>query len=374
MLRLRVMTNALRYLKHMAYEQYRTALKRLSLPVDKYDLWRKVALQLKLSDKAKIRLEWFIFYYTKAKANASLTCRHFGLERSTWYYWFKRFDERNLLTLEDKSSAPHHTRQSEMTPTELGRAIKLRKNHLHWSKIKLARVYQDQYPGETLSSWHFQCVIQRFNLYPKPAKNTRIQAKRQHAQTKKRITELKIKLPRLGFLLHFDTIELHWNGVRRYIITVIDHYTKLAFARMYATKSSASAQDFLLRTRLLLGPNIVNAHHDNGSEFAKMFKNLCVDLGIKQYHSRPQTPKDNPMAERFNQTLENEWLRDGHFTSNTDLFNTRLADFLVEYNSVRPHESLGQLTPLKFATKYLQLSERWPSRTKACYFSWLMLY
>lgn len=349
----------------MAYEHYRAVLKQLSLPVDKYDLWRKTAVQLKLSVKAHLRLDWIIFYYAKAGQNASLTCRHFGVIRSQWYYWFNRFDEKNLLTLEDKSSAPIHPREPEMTPIELERAIALRKEHLHWSKIKLSKVYEDKYSGETLSSWHFQSVIQEFKLYSHPQKNTRIQAKRQQAIKKKRITELKIKLPKLGFLLHFDTIEIYWNGVKRYIITVIDHYTKLAFARMYATKSSASAQDFLLRTRLLLDQDIANAHHDNGSEFEKLFKKLCYDLGATQYHSRPHTPKDNPMAERFNQTLKNEWLKDGNFTTDIDRFNSNLAGFLIEYNSVRPHESLGYLTPIKFATKYLQLSERWPSRTRA---------
>lgn len=347
----------------MAYEQYRAALKRLSLPVDKYDLWRRTAQVLHLSKEASQRLDWFIFYYCRANKNASLTIRHFGIYRSQFYYWFNRFDERNLLTLEDKSSAPHHAREQEMTPTELERAIALRKEHLHWSKTKLSKVYEDKYPGKTLSSWHFQSVIQEFKLYPHPQKNARTQAKRQKANKKKRITELKIKLPRLGFLLHFDTIELYWNGVKRYIITVIDHYTKLAFARMYATKSSASAEDFLMRTCLLLDQDIANAHHDNGSEFDKLFKSLCLKLGAKQYYSRPHTPQDNPMAERFNQTLENEWLRDGNFTTDIDKFNSNLAGFLVEYNSVRPHESLGYLTPVKFAVKYLQLSERWPSRT-----------
>jgi putative transposase len=347
----------------MAFQHYRACLKRLSLPVDKYDLWRKTAVQLKLSAKAKLRLDWIIFYHAQAKENASLTCRHFGLKRALWYYWFNRFNETNLASLEDKSSSPLHTRQKEMTPTELARAIKLRKEHLHWSKLKLSEVYKTIYPGETLSSWYFQQVIQEFHLYPKPAKNARIQSKRQRALKKKRITELKIKLPRLGFLLHFDTIEIYWNGVKRYIITVIDHYTKLAFARMYATKSSASAEDFLMRTYLLLDEQVVNAHHDNGSEFNKLFRSLCAKLDIKQYHSRVHTPKDNPMAERFNQTLENEWLRDGNFTTDINKFNSRLAGFLVEYNSVRPHQSLDYLTPVKFAIKYRQLSERWASRT-----------
>jgi len=352
----------LMYLKSMAYKQYRAALKRLQIPINKYDLWRKTAKALKLSDKACLRLEWFIFYYTRANKNVSLTVRHFGIPRSQFYYWFNRFDEKNLRSLEDKSTAPHQTRQREIDSVEEQRAIALRKEHMHWGKMKLAKLYLNTY-REKLSSWQFQQIIRIYKLYPKVSKNTKIQIKRQTSQKKKRITELKRKLPILGFLLHFDTIEIHWHGLKRYIITMIDHFTKLAFARMYASKSSKSAHDFLLRVNFLLDDKIANTHHDNGSEFAKYFKELCVKLNITQYHSRPRTPKDNPVCERFNQTLQYEWLRDGNFTPNINLFNSRLKNFVIEYNFIRPHQALGYLTPMEFAIKYKQVSERYPSYT-----------
>jgi len=351
----------LMYLKSMVYEQYRRAQKRHNF-FNKYDLWRKTAKALGLSKNACQRLEWIIFYQTQPKKNAKLTCRHFAIHRSQFYYWLKRFDETNLKSLENQSTAPNNVRQKEITPLQEQRAVKLRKEHMHWGKIKLEKLYEKQYQ-ERLSSWHFQQVIQTYKLYPKPVKNARTQAKRQKAHKKKRITELKRKKPRLGYLLHFDTIEIHWNGLKRYIITTIDDFTKLAFARMYATGSSQSARDFLLRVNYLLDNQIIIAHSDNGSEFAKHFQQLCQQLKIQQYHSRPKTPKDNPSLERFNQTLQQEWLRDGNFTPNIDLFNSGLKEFLIEYNSIRPHETLGYLTPIEFAVKYKQLSERYPSST-----------
>ena len=336
----------------------------LSAPFDKYALWRKTAATLRLSKSARLRLEWLIFYQTKARGNASLTIRHFGLHRSVFYYWFGRFDEQNLRSLENWSTAPAHTRQRQISSLEEQRTITLRKEHMHWGKMKLKANYFDTY-REEISSWQFQRTIQLYGLYPKPAKNTKTQKKRLASEKKKKITELKVKLPKLGYLLHFDTIEINWNGLRRYIITTIDHFTKLAFARMYATKSSASANDFLSRVDYLLDGRITNAHQDNGSEFNKHFKELCQALNITQYHSRPHTPKDNPVCERFNQTLEYEWLRDGQMTTNIDLFNQRLKEFIIEYNFKRPHQALGYLTPIQFAVQYRQLSERYPSRTGA---------
>lgn len=348
----------------MPYQQYWASLKRLARPLAKPELWRKTASVLNLSKEALVRLDWFIYYHEKAGGNASLTIRHFGLNRSTFYYWLKRFDELNLRTLEKESTAPHHTRHRTITPEEELQAVQLRKEHLHWGKMKLSRLYQTEYQAK-LSSWQFQGVIQRHHLYPKPAKNIRIQAKRLKSAKKKRITELKVKLPLLGYLLHFDTIVIHWDGLKRYIITMIDEFTKIAFARMYSTKSSASASDFLTRVNCLLDDRVKNAHQDNGSEFQKHFKELCQKLAIRQYHSRPRTPKDNPSMERFNQTLEYEWLKDGNFTPDITLFNSRLKDFIIEYNFKRPHQTLNYLTPIQFAVKYRQLSEKYSSCTPA---------
>ena len=346
----------------MVYQAYRSVLQRPLAPFNKYELWRKTAQALGLSKKALLRLEWIIFYHTKAKKNARLTARHFAIPRSQFYYWFSRFDEANLSSLENRSTAPCQARKRQITPLEETRAITLRKEHIHWGKMKLSRLYLNAY-GEKLSSWQFQRVISVYKLYPKPGKNAKIQAKRLKGVKKKRITELKRKLPKLGYLLHFDTIEIHWNGLKRYIITMIDEFTRIAFARMYKSKSSLSARDFLLRVNYLLDSRIDNAHQDNGPEFAKYFKDLCEQLNIAQYHSRPRTPKDNPALERFNQTLQYEWLRDGNFTSDVPRFNSSLKEFLIEYNFKRPHQSLGYLTPMEFAVKYKQVSEMYPSST-----------
>jgi len=50
-------------------------------------------------------------------------------------------------------------------------------------------------------------------------------------------------------------------------------------------------------------------------------------------------------------------------TTNIDLFNQRLKEFIIEYNFKRPHQALGYLTSIQFAVQYRQLSERYPSRT-----------
>ena len=111
--------------------------------------------------------------------------------------------------------------------------------------------------------------------------------------------------------------------------------------------------------------NIVHIHTDNGSEFAGLFNEALEQLEIPHWFSRVRTPKDNAVCERFNGTLQYEWLYDGNFTPNTDDFNRELTKWLVEYNFFRPHQSLNYLSPMKYlqSTKPPDLLPVWSAGT-----------
>ena len=87
----------------------------------------------------------------------------------------------------------------------------------------------------------------------------------------------------------------------------IEDQTKIAFARVYTSSASLIAKDFE-RLIYLSNNELVNIHHDNGSEFEKHFEQACKDLSINQIYSRVRTPKDNAALERFNYTIQDEWL------------------------------------------------------------------
>src|SRR4030042_446705 len=68
--------------------------------------------------------------------------------------------------------------------------------------------------------------------------------------------------------------------------------------------------------------------------------------------TRPlKTPKDNPEIERFNGTLEYEWLHDSNLSLDPEELNPRLTEWLIEYNFNRPHQSLGYLAPVEHIEK-----------------------
>lgn len=109
-------------------------------------------------------------------------------------------------------------------------------------------------------------------------------------------------------------------------------------------------------------------HQDNGSEFQGEFEKACRTLGIIQVYSRPRTPKDNPSLEKFNDTVQREWLRLSEMgLDDIEEANNDLTNWLVKYNSYRPHQALDYKTPLEYAQEhFFQVSPMWSASTRTC--------
>lgn len=338
------------------YYLQNTALKLM----DTHVRWRKVADILTLSKAAQARLEWMIWYESHNR-NALAASRYFSIAPKTFHKWHGLFKEDNLRTLEDRPKTPKQRRTRKITSLQESRVVALKKAHIRWGKEKIARLYAEEH-GEKISIWQVQKVIEKYRLYYHPARQARINRKRAQSVKRKKITDLKMK-PLTGFLLCLDTIVIYWNSTKRYIFTAIDKHAKLAFARMYKSKSSRNAADFLRRLHWLCENKIENVGHDNGSEFKGEFTDVCKELQIAQYVSRVHTPKDNATNERFNRTLEEEFVQLGNFTADVDLFNRNVTEWLIEYNFKRPHQSLGYLSPMYFIQKHQHLLPMYSSST-----------
>jgi putative transposase len=322
---------------------------------DRYKCWREVADLLDFTPQERLRVEWMVFYYTAGKENAAQTAKYFGISRKTFHKWLKRFKDSkyNIKNLGDQSKAPYHKRNWEVTLIQEERIRRLRERYPYYGKKKLKVLYEKEY-SEEISTWKIERVIRRHKLYPdkKKAEKTAKKRARARQKPKKRITHL-VKEGRPYFLFQIDTIIIYWNNVKRYILTAVDHATKIGYARMYKNKSSRSAADFLYRLRYLVDQSIENLQTDNGSEFAWEFERATARLGIQRYFSRVKTPKDNSEVERFNQTLEYEWLYDCNLLLDPEELNPRLTEWLIEYNFNRPHQSLAYLSPIGYIEKEL---------------------
>lgn len=149
----------------------------------------------------------------------------------------------------------------------------------------------------------------------------------------------------------FDTIEKFAHGSRRYIITFTDLYSRFSFA--WATKSHASqaAKEFFDLVTYVFPFRISYVLTDNGSEFMKHFDTEIRRLHKIHWHTYPKCPKMNTHDERFNRSLQEEYI-DFYESElfDTVSFNRGLMKHLLWHNTERPHWSLSFQSPVQFIT------------------------
>ncbi|MBA7567705.1 IS3 family transposase ISRso12 [subsurface metagenome] len=88
---------------------------------------------------------------------------------------------------------------------------------------------------------------------------------------------------------------------------------------------------------------------DNGPEFvSKALDNYSYLNNIKLEFSRLGKPVDNAFIESFNGSLRDECLNTNWFLSIEDA-QSKLETWRRDYNEFRPHSSLDNMTPAKFA-------------------------
>lgn len=329
---------------------------KLKTDTDKWN-WLRERAKKEISSSAQLKLEWIIFYSTVGKGNIRLTASHYGITRKTLHKWLSRFNQKqDLLSLEEQSRAPNHVRQRQVSLNQRIRIKSLRSKHPKYGKMKLVSIYEKEY-REKLSSWKIQKIIEEGNLYPDKVKASKMRRKQvlSRIQKHKRITKL-VKENKVNYLWHVDTIILTLPyGGYRYLLTAIDEVSKLAFARLYKNHSSRNAKDFLERMVYLTNNRVVNLHSDNGTEFKMEFEDACKTLSITQWYSRPHTPKDNSVLERFNRTIQEEFIElTDILPDDVEEFNKALLGWLIEYNFKRPHQTLAYKTPIEYLDDYYQ--------------------
>jgi putative transposase len=96
---------------------------------------------------------------------------------------------------------------------------------------------------------------------------------------------------------------------------------------------------------------------DQGAQFiAKRFREGTRLLGLDLRWTRKKRPEDNGLQESFHGHLKQDylWLREPESFLVT---RGRIAESIADYNTARPHSSLGYLTPREFAQKVLEEAE-----------------
>ena len=133
-----------------------------------------------------------------------------------------------------------------------------------------------------------------------------------------------------------------------YVHVMVDDHSRLAFAEVLEGLTARCAVAFLRRAVAWFaerGVRIQAVMTDNGSCYvADTHRAALRELGLRHLRIKPGRPRTNGKAERFIQTLLNEWAYVRIYGSSAER-TAALSRFLERYNFRRPHGSLGKKAP-----------------------------
>jgi transposase InsO family protein len=278
-----------------------------------------------------------------------------GVTERTVYRWLGRWREEGEGGLADRSSAPK--RIPHKTPAQRVKAIEALRR-LRLTAVEISELLS--MPLSTVSVWLKRIGLgKRSRLEPpeppnryelsSPGKLVHVDVKRLgrisargagHRVTGNRRSQFKVRA----------------GGARRqitgyeFVHVMVDDHSRLAYAEVFQGKGENARQAIAFLRRGLRffaehGIEVERVMSDNGSGYVSSAHAIaCRALGVRHTRIRPGRPRTNGKAERFIQTLLNEWAYTRLYGSSEER-ERQLHPYLERYNFRRPHGSLAKKPP-----------------------------
>jgi hypothetical protein len=228
---------------------------------------------VELTEKAKHRLKILDYYFKKSpafssngKPNAALTCRHFGIHRSYFYFWLKRYQRKRLSSLENRPTAPLNRRRPEY-PQSLVIAVKeIRKADPTYSGKKIRPILlRTMAEKDVPSVATLGRLIRRENLFfradTKRRKKRANSAKKAHERLRK---PYGLKPEDGSGVVEFDMKHVYLLGMKQYAFCAVNVLHREAVVHVASSPSSLNARAAVIKSVERWGRNICFVN-DNGS-------------------------------------------------------------------------------------------------------------
>lgn len=280
----------------------------------------------------------------------------FGIKRRTLFDWKKKWNEggKKPEALNEKSRAPQKRRKRIWHEDIIAEIKRQRWDHPNVGKEKLHPILRTFCAQKNIvcpKPKTIGRIIKDFGgLRRFPQKISHFGKIKVLKRAKKLRKPRDFKAAYPGHCVALDTIERPIQGSRRYVITFEDLFTRYAFAWATTSHASLAAKEFFELCLKAFPFPIDFVLTDNGSEFMKHFAEKLKELHVLHYHTYPKTPKMNAHVERFNRTIQEEFV-DYHASDllHVESFNRKLVDWLIWYNTERVHHAFrNTMTPVEF--------------------------
>jgi transposase InsO family protein len=282
--------------------------------------------------------------YDTGNWSVSDLCRRYGVSRDTFYEWRKRRESGEQDWFMDRSHAPLHCPHA--TAQTLADAIvSLRRRFPHLGPRKLLAILERQTPT---TCWPAASTIgdllKKVGLI-KPVKRRRraIDQRRPFAAVAVANDEWST-----DFKGWFRTRD----GSRIDPLTLTDSHSRFLIDVRIARQTIEGARpvfEAAFRTHGLP----LSIRCDNGAPFGSSgaggltrLSAWWLKLGVEPHFIRPASPQENGRHERMHRTLKGQTSRPT--AANATEQQARFDAFRRHYNQERPHEALGQRSPVEF--------------------------
>jgi transposase InsO family protein len=266
------------------------------------------------------------------------------------YRWLGRFDRNRLESLEDRSSRPARRRRPTWTLAELTAVRRQREQFPRWGKDKLVVLLRRE--GIRLSVSMVGRILARLRAtgeLRQPA------GRRRGVRRRRRGRPYAVRRPagwavrRPGDLVELDTLDIRplpgkiWKQFTAR--DVVSRWDVVELGRRATAKDAAAVLDRLAE-RMPFEVRAISI--DNGSEFMAEFEAACEDRAIRLFVLPPRSPKLHGAVERANRTHTEEFYEVTDAEPELEAFQAELRAWETVYNTIRPHQALGYLTPAEY--------------------------
>jgi transposase InsO family protein len=320
-----------------------------------------------LTAKAKKKFEILVFW---EKHGLPAAMDAFHVKRRTLFLWKKQLKEGygKPTALNERSKTPMHTRVRSWPLPLLEEIKRQRMDHPNLGKEKLHETLKPFCRRENLPLPSISTIrrliadLGGLRIFPQKVSHFGKIKKANRRKVLRKPKDFKATHP--GHCVALDTVERFIHGCRRYVITFEDLYSRFGFAWSTTSHASKAAEEFFGFCQMVFPVAFAYVLTDNGSEFKKHFAERLSELHLTHYHTYPKTPKMNAHCERFNRTIQEEFV-DYHAYEllEPQKFNAILMEYLVWFNTERPHYALKMQSPLQFLLQ-------WAATQEKCNYRW----
>jgi transposase InsO family protein len=269
-----------------------------------------------------------------------------GVVRQTVHDWLRRYAADGIAGLADRTSKPA-TCPHQMSPALEVRVVELRRAHPSWGPRRIGHQLSldgvDPPPGR---SSVYRTLVRHRLIDPTKRKRSKSDYKRWERSHSMELWQMDV----VGRIYLRDGTQLH-------AITGIDDHSRFCVsARLVERATARPVCDALLYAMRIHGvPNQILT--DNGKVFTArfgkgpgpvLFDRICAQNGIRHLLTAPYSPTTTGKVERFHRTLRAEFLKENDYRFATiEEAQEALDQWVVEYNTIRPHQSIGMRPPVE---------------------------